>query len=284
MRETDRRPQQFDSLLLRKVKLALGLTGKLSTLLTASWYHSCRRKDGPDTPAAVPYLSLFNPSFHNNAVGPDPDAVLGAKARTGFRRQESAPHLIAQRMPPMAHEGKSDLDPSEWKPKTADRAGSDAFHYLGQFHCSPATIRPTLQTRGTLASAAITTPSLSHTPATSTSSEESVAGTPYEFVTRPLLPRLDPKYCTSGIKSVDLVTPHLPAAMSGSAHEAGAHPNPVVQTKGMWLGRGASGDVSFEKKGIVPRSSIAVGSLKKLLEIGNPSGPVIASDRAGLAV
>lgn len=262
--------------------IQLGLGSKLLHADLPS--RSCRRKDASDTPAAVPYLSLFNPSFQHNAVGQDSEFALGVRVGTIFRRQESASHLIAPRIPPFAHDGKSDLDPSEWKPNPADRPSSEAFHYLGQFHRSSATLhpvrRPTLQTRGTLVSAAITTPSLSHTPATSMSSDESVAGTPYEFVTRPLLPRLDPKYCNSaGIKSVDLVTPHIPSAISVAANDMGINASPVMHTGEIGSESGATKDVSFEKKWIVPRSSIAVGSLKKLLEIGYSSAPILSSER-----
>lgn len=248
---------------------------------------SCRRKDASDTPAAVPYLSLFNPTFQNHAVGHDSDFVLRLKVGTIFRRQEMTLNPTSPRIPPpMAHEGKSDLDPSEWKPNLTDRTNSEAFHYLGQFHRSSATLqpirRPTLQTRGTLVSAAITTPSLSHTPATSTSSDESVAGTPYEFVTRPLLPRLDPKYCNSvGIKSVDLVTPHIPLALIVSTNNVGINANPVTHPDGIGSESGASGNVSFEKQCVVQRSSIAVGSLKKLLEIGCSTAGISSSERAG---
>jgi hypothetical protein len=193
---------------------------------------------------------------------------------------------IAPWIPPFRHEGKADLDPSEWKPKKADRPSSEASRYLGQFHRSPATLtpirRPTLQPRSTLASDAITTPSLSHTPATSTSSEESVAGTPYEFVTRPLLPRLDPKSCASaGIRSVDLVTPHIPSAIPTPTDDGGTNVNLSTRTTGVGSGSSATGDVRFEKKWNVERSSVAVGSLKTLLQVRNSSGPIIPRIETG---
>ena len=246
-------------------------------VLTAT--HSCRRKDASTAPAAVPYLLLFNPSFPINAMGQDSGSAPGMKVWKTLRCQDVASYSITSRIPPIAHEGKSDLDPSEWKPHPADRSSSEAFRYLGQFHRSPASVhpvrRPMLQTRGTPASAAFTTPSLSHTPATSTSSGDSIAGTPYEFVTRPLLPRLDPKYSTSGgMKSVDLVTPHASLTMGASTSEMATNSNsntyPTMHTKAS--GGGVPGDVSFEKKRTVQRRSTAVGSLKQLLEIGKSSG------------
>lgn len=282
MRETDCRSEQFDTLLLRKVNNhSVGVSKPRHADCPS---RSCRRKDTSDAPAAVPYLSLFNPTFQHNVAGQELDLALGVKLGTVHRR-ETGSNPITPRIPPLAHEGKSDLDPSEWKPKLADRSTSEASHYLGQFHRHSAILhtnrRPTLQTRGTLVSAAITTPSLSHTPATSMSSDESVAGTPYEFVTRPLLPRLDPKYCNSaGIKSVDLVTPHIPSAISESSNDMGINANPVINPEETGSDSDASGDVSFEKM-TVQRSSIAVGSLKKLLEIEYLNAPTVSSERAG---
>lgn len=249
-------------------------------MLTVSY--SCRRKDASHAPAAAPYLSLFNPTFQNHVGGQESDFGPEVKVGVIHRRRETGSTL---RIPPLAHEAKSDLDPSEWKPKPADRSTSEASDYLGQFHRPSATVstlrRPTLQTRSTLVSAAITTPSLSHTPATSMSSDESIAGTPYEFVTRPLLPRLDPKYCNSaGIKSVDLVTPHIPSAISESSSDMGINVNPIRHTEEAGSENDTSGDVSFEKM-VVQRTSIAVGSLKKLLEIEYLNTPTLSSERAG---
>lgn len=110
-------------------------------------------------------------------------------------------------------------------------------------------------------------------------------GTPYEFVIRPLLPRLDPKYCNSaGIKSVELVTPHVPSAISSaSTNGPDLNATPVIHTEGMGSESGASGDVSFEKQWVVQKSSVAVGSLKKLLEIGYLNAAAIPSnERVGL--
>jgi hypothetical protein len=133
--------------------------------------------------------------------------------------------------------------------------------------------------RSTLASVTITAPSLSHTPATSTASEESVAGTPYEFVNRPLLPRHDPKYCTSaGIRSVDLVTPQLPLALSVPSNDEGTMLESIINTKGTGSTSSGFDGVSFEKKWVVERSSIAAGSLKKLLEIGNSGAAAVPPD------
>lgn len=110
-----------------------------------------------------------------------------------------------------------------------------------------------------------------------------MAGTPYEFVNRPLLPRHDPKYCTSaGIRSVDLVTPQLPLALSVPTNDVGTKGEPNMNTKGTRSRSGEVSNVSFEKKWVVERSSIAAGSLKKLLEIGNSSAAAVPLDGVGL--
>lgn len=176
----------------------------------------------------------------------------------------------------MAHEGKSDLDPSEWKPNLSPHPSSEAFQYLSQFHRSSASLaptrRPALQMRRTTASVAITTPSLSHTPTTSTSSDESLAGTPYEFVTRPLLPRHDPTYSASaGTKSVDLVIPHIPSAFSVPVSGIAVDSKLSCPVKKHdQESTTIAGDADFGKRWAVGSPSPAAGSLKKLLEVGMP--------------
>lgn len=120
---------------------------------------------------------------------------------------------------------------------------------------------------------AITTPSLSHTPNTSTSSDESLAGTPYEFVTRPLLPRHDPAYSASaGTKSVDLVIPHIPSAFSVPVSGIAVDTKLSSTVKKHDLESTTStGDAKFGKRWVVGSPGPAAGSIKKLLEIGMPS-------------
>lgn len=119
---------------------------------------------------------------------------------------------------------------------------------------------------------AITTPSLSYTPTTSTSSDESLAGTPYEFVTRPLLPRHDPTYSASaGTKSVDLVIPHIPSAFSVPAIGIAVDTKLSSTLKKYDLeSTTIAGDANFRKRWVVGSPGAAAGSLKKLLETGMP--------------
>lgn len=104
-------------------------------------------------------------------------------------------------------ESKSPPSPKagEWKPKLPHHPSSEAFSYLSKFHRSSDSLyskrRPALgHVRSTISSR--TAPSLSHTPAASTSSEESLSGTPYEFVARPALsmPTTTTSRCTEGGK------------------------------------------------------------------------------------
>ncbi|MCJ1470604.1 hypothetical protein MMC07_009250 [Pseudocyphellaria aurata] len=242
---------------------------------------NCRRKDGCQAPASSPYLPLFSPSLNHYISGEDCEDILGLKARNASARQQSADSLLSPRIPPLTHEGKSDLDPSEWKPNLSPRSSSEAFQYLSQFHRSSASLapsrRPTLPTRRTTASVAITTPSLSHTPTTSTSSDESLAGTPYEFATRPLLPRHDPTYSASaGTKSVDLVIPHLPSAFSVPVSGIAVDTKLSSTAKKCDLeSTTITGDANFGKRWVVGSPGPAAGSLKKLLEIGIQGVPRI---------
>ena len=144
------------------------------------------------------------------------------------------------RIPPEAHEGKSDLDPTEWKPKPAHRPSSDASKYLSQFHRTPPAYgsprrgsphRPTALHSHTMGSVSMIAPSLSATPsASSTSSEdESVAGTPYDFGNRPSMTSR-PNAVHS--RSVNLVTPHPKVATVYSVPvKPGAHGQSKVSIK-----------------------------------------------------
>lgn len=167
---------------------------------------SCRRRDA-STPATNPYLSLAlaNPD-HIPPQHPTLSDLFGETIPTYVPAlQPTPPSFPDARIHPVDHEGKSDLDPTEWKPAELElgvdkseenvqsnvrkprlqhRPSSEAFNFLSRFHtssdrskrCTGLGQKQSTITRGT--------PSLSHTP---TSSEESLVGTPYEFVTRPAI-------------------------------------------------------------------------------------------------
>ena len=212
---------------------------------------SCRRRDA-DTPATYPYHfdSLRSPTKLASSYDyTDPE---GTKIPTYVPALQPTPRTIPDgRIPAKFHEGKSDIDPTEWKPaepsvaegksptktgewkpKLSHRPSSEAASFLNKFHASSDSLaskrRPlTGHGRATVSSRSI--PGLSHTPTASTSSEESLSGTPYEFVARPAL--------------------SLPAA----------------STKKATIGKMGGNDFTYEKKHIPASLASASGSLKKLL-------------------
>ncbi|KAK4694623.1 vacuolar protein sorting-associated protein 72, partial [Lecanoromycetidae sp. Uapishka_2] len=210
---------------------------------------SCRQRDSsPPTPNS--YLSLASPTrMVPSTFIPDIDDPFGSRIPTYIPRMQPSPHSLNDaRIPPMAHEGKSDLDPTEWKPaepatmegksptkewkpKLLHRPSSEAFSYLSKFHRSSDSLaskrRPVLNHSRTTSRA---TPSLTHTPTTSTSSQESLlAGTPYELVGASL----------PGISTAQA------SGDAGLVNEAG--------------------DLTYEKKFVPASLDSAAGSLKKLL-------------------
>lgn len=183
-------------------------------------------------------------------LGEDLDDPISPKLPTYVPRLQPTPRTAPDgRIPAKFHEGKSDLDPTEWKPadpsppegksptksgewrpKMAHRPSSEATSYLSQFHRSSDSLiskrRPLIGRSHTTVSSR-STPALSFTPAASTSSEESLAGTPYEFVAPPAL--------------------STQAASSAKASVVG------------------SDDFTYEKKQVGVSMGSASGSLKRLL-------------------
>ena len=280
VREANNRAKQLHPLLLRKVCLPR------TYLFTFSYSgmhaytclnHSCRRKDGCKLPSENPYVTVYNDNGPLHS--PELDEPYGIKARDVVpRRQPTARPVISSRIPPVIHTGKSDLDPTEWKPKLEHHPTSDAFQYLSQFHRSTSSL--TTSRRSALLSCgshpmrmANTAPSLSHTPTTSTtSSEGSLAGTPYEFVTRPLAPRHDAVMysASASTKSIDLVLPTISACNSASVPSSTA----TIKKKS-GIASPVFGDMTYEKKWVHGSGDTVGGSLKKLLylqEVGDREG------------
>ncbi|MCJ1258749.1 hypothetical protein MMC24_006582 [Lignoscripta atroalba] len=238
---------------------------------------NCRRKDGCKLPSENPYVTVYNDNGPLHS--PELDEPYGIKARDVVpRRQPTARPVISSRIPPVIHTGKSDLDPTEWKPKLEHHPTSDAFQYLSQFHRSTSSL--TTSRRSALLSCgshpmrmANTAPSLSHTPTTSTtSSEGSLAGTPYEFVTRPLAPRHDAVMysASASTKSIDLVLPTISACNSASVPSSTA----TIKKKS-GIASPVFGDMTYEKKWVHGSGDTVGGSLKKLLylqEVGDREG------------
>lgn len=227
----------------------------------------CKRIDAEHIPS---YLSYTSPSraTYNDESDVDP---YGSKTRGPVERAMPTPRLmVSARIPPKAHEGKPDLDPTEWKPKCPHRPTSDASNYLGQFHHKPPTSwsprRPAAIHGQTMNSVPLNAPSLSATPSASStsSSGDSVAGTPYNFTNRSLM-----HSASTALKPMDLVTPHVPSAFSVPA-------KPTSQTKfaikvsgpaGAAENFPLAGELSYEKKWNLDQfhRSSASGSLTTLL-------------------
>jgi hypothetical protein len=150
-----------------------------------------------------------------------PRAILTASIPTGA----SFTDYPSIRIPTDKHNSKSDLDPTEWKPKgKRDARNSEAHRYLSQFHRANVstiednekidTTRPYMHRSHTSMTSMTTLPSLASTPTTATSS----LSIDYEFNTRALPPRHNPMYSAGAgmTKDIGLVTPHMVPCMAGS--------------------------------------------------------------------
>lgn len=210
---------------------------------------SCRRKDAHihDSNPSLSIDLAMSPTFppSSEEANFSPRTILPAKMPT--------PRPLDPRIPPVSHEGKADLDPTEWKPaddgssdpnkppslppsttastwkpKLPHRPSSEAYTYLSQFHRSapPPSSSSTLRNRGLLS----TPTSSSGTTVSDVAVEELVTPT---FVTHPLNVGVDP----SDKKKV-----------GGS-------------------------ELSYEKKTVLERDNgAAKGSLMKLLKQGSLDG------------
>ncbi|KAJ5101541.1 hypothetical protein NUU61_003763 [Penicillium alfredii] len=196
---------------------------------------SCRRKDSCK-PLSASWPSMSSSSSVSSSYSTTPPTSPPLSPRTIVApmtptRAQPTP-IPAIRIPSDAHDAKTDLDPTEWKPVLLGRsstssslASSDAWHYLSQFHGNDESLlhhhrRPSSMPRSLPAldgglSAAVAMPSLTHTPSTAASSFSSTAsdylGSMYESGMRPLPPRHNPCFAGSASlsKGVELVVPQV---------------------------------------------------------------------------
>ncbi|MCJ1383015.1 hypothetical protein MMC17_006128 [Xylographa soralifera] len=229
---------------------------------------SCRRKDGNKTSTADSYLRGYKTTIPAFAEPMDAFS-LTTRSIVARRRPTVLSNEISK--PPLLHHFKSDLDPTEWKPDAIHRSTSEANSYLSQFHgSSPGvtkTRRPALNGRSTTSALmmAQTAPSLSHTPTTSmTSSEGSIAGTPYEFVASIDTSEGHGTLCSvsASTKTVEAVTPLV---------TDGSPLSPIRESRASPI----IGDLVYEKKWVPGSVEHVTGSLKKLLylqQIGEVGG------------
>lgn len=181
-----------------------------------------------------------------------PRPILPSRIPTGASYGSETTY--SSRIPEDIHNAKSDLDPTEWKPKLHGRGvstNSEAFRYLARFH--PSTTngddeaigrvqRPALNPhhRSTTSIASLNTthtPSLAQSPTTAPSSlstNASFSNLGYDFNVRPLPPRQNPSYSSSAgtTKGIDLVMPH--AAPPAAPVVAGSAPDHVHFHGGVW--------------------------------------------------
>ena len=238
---------------------------------------SCRRKDGNKTSQADSYLRGYNTTMPAFA---EPADVFGLTTRAIVARRRPTVLSSDISKPPLLHHFRSDLDPTEWKPDSIHRSTSEANNYLSQFHSSSPSViktrRPALNGRSTTSALmmAQTAPSLSHTPTTSmTSSEGSIAGTPYEFVAS-----IDTSEGTGTLCSVSATTTTVEVATPLVTD--GSPPSPIKETRPIKKHRASPiiGDLVYAKKWVPGSVEHVTGSLKKLLYL-QQMDEVGASDR-----
>ena len=182
---------------------------------------ACRRKDSCK-PLALAAAAMSPTTSPPTSAPSSPRPILPPRTPTG----PSSVPTLSSRIPADLHNAKSDLDPTEWKPKLHRRGESEAWRYLSQFHQSTSTVgsdgqdgkaqRP-LNSRGSTTSfVSSTTASLSLTPTTAPSRLSTSAE--YDFNTRPLQSRHNPMYSTSAgkTKGIDLVMPFVAPTFGAS--------------------------------------------------------------------
>jgi hypothetical protein len=189
-------------------------------------------------------LSAATPTTTSRSPSPRP--ILPPRFPTG----SSADFVSSSpRIPSQLHDAKSDLDPTEWKPKIRRHetsTHSEAFRYLSRFHSSPAVpgVSASLRRRHHPSTTSIASLSVTHTssvaqsPTTSASSlSNSVDLTSHmsNYKTRPLPLRHDPSYCSSAgvTKGIDLVMPYVPPTPE-SLDLTGSSPDEVHFHGGVW--------------------------------------------------
>lgn len=180
--------------------------------------------------------------------------------------------------PSLRHHSKSDLDPTEWKPKLQHRPASEASRYLAQFHHgSDDFSEPHRRGYRRAATAPIghIAPSLSHTPMTtsSISSTRSLACTPHSYITPPTVSKSEPQSAFAAVLSVTLATAKLQQGRNSlpvSIFKATAATN----TKAAPAGPVIDGeDFFYWKKSFVANKGSGTdaselhGSLKRLLSL-----------------
>ena len=173
-------------------------------------------------------------------------------------------------IPPITHNGRSDIDPTEWKPadhkellgiaagqkaatwkpKLWHRPSSEAYCYLSKFHRSAPAVAPRP------VSPLYSTPSLVDTPTTTLSSSESIDVTPYELLPRPTGHKQEFATAPSGnFGEAKVISP--PLITFGNVELAFSTRSGVESTR--------DGGPGYTKRNVHDKEGAAAGSLKRLL-------------------
>lgn len=190
--------------------------------------HSCRRKDSRKPLSA----SLITTTSMTPSTSPPASPPMSPRSIAPMTASRTPIVPVPSiRIPPEFHDAKTDLDPTEWKPKistspsriSSSLASSEAWRYLSQFHGGDEAMFParragaghrSTSSLSTLTSTNGTVPGLIHTPSTVASSFSSTASDDVgnaDSVHRPLPPRHNPFYSggANATKGLDLVVPHV---------------------------------------------------------------------------
>lgn len=213
-------------MLLRSAMCEKQISTPSNSILYCS--EACRRKDSVKPLSAATIMSASPPS---TATPSSPRPILQPRTPTGVTPSTYSP---VTRIPTDNHGYKSDLDPTEWKPKSvrpsrpaSNRYNSEAFRYLSSFHraINKTTdefnddIKIEVPDMNMISATVPTTPSLGNTPTTTASSWSMSTSAGYDYVNRPLMPRHNRWYSTSVVngQGIDLVTPHIPPPIEAYA-------------------------------------------------------------------
>lgn len=225
---------------------------------------SCRRKDA-QVHDANPSLSMLNPQpFSPGSESKESNSTTCISI--SYKLPTARP--LDPRIPPRSHNGKADLDPTEWKP--ADREGEfvgvkastwkpklvhpprcEAYSYLSQFH------RSAPSTNLLSATTIWSTPSLSHTTTTTSRSDDSIASTPSKLTMPFIVFKQEASLSTTVLTTdAELSSPSLIAVSDGR----------IMYSKCDEAGSINPDNLICQKKTVRDGKGSAAASLKQLLE------------------
>ncbi|GLI77947.1 hypothetical protein PoHVEF18_006244 [Penicillium ochrochloron] len=202
----------------KPLSASLPSTSTLSNRMSSTTNHTYTHYSSTSSPPTSPPLS--------------PRTIVAPMTPTVISSSTPVPSI---RIPATIHDGKSDLDPTEWKPVLGARtdssssssatsttsgislATSDAWGYLSQFHGGATTLLARRSHHSTTSLSTLDvagTPSLTHAPSVASSVSSTTSDEhEHEHEHRPLPPRHNPFFSLSHAaeKGMALVVPHVEA-------------------------------------------------------------------------